>query len=475
MADELTNSGFFMALDAMENLVASLGTDTDKRLYTRYVEKYALSRRELEAMYAENWLAAKIVDVIPDDMTREWRQLNNNMDPARTKEFEHFEEDMQVALKFNEAAKWGRLYGGCGIILGIDEAQGGPPEEPLEIDFLGKDCLEFLTVVEAERLQQAGSPIVIDPTNPFFDRPEYYSVANGLHRIHRSRILFFEGIPLPHYMRQRQRLSYWGAPVLRRVMEAITNADLVFNGTSTLTSEASTDIIKYKGLTSFLAQPGGEEKIRARFSLMKLLKSLNNITLLDEEETFENHQQTFAGLSDLIDKFLAITAGAADIPVTRLVGTSAKGLNATGEGDLKNYYDNIRARQGREFSPQLRRLDAIMQRHLWGVEDENWGFTWNSLFQLNEKEIAELQNNRATRDQNYLNMGVIDELVIAEQLYEDDTYTTIDQEYLNKLKKDIEQARKDQEMMQKLMLEEQQQAQQQQSEPDDNDEDLLAA
>lgn len=473
MGDSLADSGFFMALDAMENLVASLGTDTDKRIYTRYVEKYALSRRELEAMYAENWLAAKIIDVIPDDMTREWRQLSNNMDPARTQEFKQFEEEMQVSLKFNEAAKWGRLYGGCGIILGVDEAQGGGPEEPLDVDFLGKDCLQFLTVVEAERLQQAGSPIVIDPTNPFFDRPEYYSVANGLHRIHRSRILFFEGVPLPHYMRQRQRLSYWGAPVLRRVMEAITNADLVFNGTSTLTSEASTDIIKYKGLTSFLSQSGGEEKIRARFALMKLLKSLNNITLLDEEETYENHQQTFAGLSDLIDKFLAITAGAADIPVTRLVGTSAKGLNATGEGDLKNYYDNIRARQGREFTPQLRILDRIMQRHLWGAEDENWHFTWNSLFQLNEKEISEMQNNRATRDRAYWDMGVIDELVVAEQLYEDDTYTTIDQEYLDQLKRDVEQAKKDQALMQKADIERQQQAGQAGESPDD--EDLLAA
>ncbi len=438
---------YFMALDAMENLVASIGSDSDKRMFTRYREKYIFSRAELEAMYIENWLAGKIIDVIPDDMTREWRTINTTEKPERVKEFEEFEEDLDVVNKFNESSKWARLYGGCGIILGIQESQGGPMDEPLDIELLGKGAIEHLTVIENERLTYTGAPIIIDPMDPDFGQPEFFRVASTSQTVHRSRILFFNGIPLPYYLRKRQRLAFWGAPVMRRVMEAVSNSDLGVNGVASLMSEASVDVIKYKGLTGFLSQPGGEEKVRARFNLMKLLKSLNNITLLDEEESYESHQQTFAGLSDLIDKYLALVAGAADIPVTRLVGTSAKGLNATGEGDLKNYYDNIRARQRREYNPQLRRLDSIMQRTLWGNEADEWSFTWDSLFQLTEKEIAEMENIRADRDTKHLAAGVIDELIVAGQLYEDGTYTNIDQEYLDKLEKVIEQLKKDQEDM----------------------------
>jgi hypothetical protein len=50
--------------------------------------------------------------------------------------------------------------------------------------------------------------------------------------------------------------------------------------------------------------------------------------------------------------------GRADIPVTRLLGTSAKGLNATGEGDNDNYDEMVSARQETDLRPNLERLDA---------------------------------------------------------------------------------------------------------------------
>lgn len=461
------DQGFFQALDAMENLIANLGTSNDSRMFTRYKEKFILNRVEIEAMYVENWLAGKGIDIIPDDMTREWRTINTSVKPDMVKEFSEFEEDLNVVGKFNEASKWARLYGGCGIILGIDSRQGGQPEEPLDIEFLGKDSLTHLTVIEAERLTYSGGPIITDPTNPRFGFPELYRIANTSQTIHHSRILFFDGLPLPYYLRERQRLAFWGAPVLRRVMETIINSDMGTNGIATLMTEASVDIIKYKGLTSFLAQPGGEEKIRSRFALMKLLKGINNTMLLDEEETFENHQQAFSGLSDLMEKFLAMVAGAFDIPVTRLVGTSAKGMSATGEGDLTNYYDNIRARQRREYNPQLRKLDAIMQRSLWGKEADEWGFSWNSLFQLTEKEIAEMENTRATRDKTYLETGVVDEHIVASQLYEDGTYSNIDQTFLDELEKQLEELAKEEEENKLLMAQQLKQP----NDGDDEDED----
>lgn len=442
MANKTENESFFQALDAFENLCANIGTSQDKRSHSTYTEKYHFSRATLEAMYAENWLFGKGIDIIPDDMTREWRTLGSSIDPEMTKEFLTFEEDLSVGMKFNTAMKWARLYGGCGIILGIDEAQGGPADTPLELDRLGKDCLTHITVIEAERLTWTGTTVINDPTSPHFDEPEFYYVPGSDQRIHRSRVLPFYGIRLPYYPRRRQRLAYWGAPVIRRVFEAVSNVDMTTGASASLVSEASNDVIKYKGLTAFLASKGGEEKIRSRFALMKLLKSVNNVTLLDEEETFENHQQSFSGLGDLLDRFMAIVAGAFDVPVTRLIGTAAKGLNATGEGDLKNYYDNIRAAQTTDFSPNLRTLDKIMQRSLWGQEQEDWSFTWDSLFQLSEEQLATVENVRADRDQKYINMGVIDELVVAKQLYEDGTYSNIDPEFLDGLEKVVEEAKK---------------------------------
>jgi phage-related protein (TIGR01555 family) len=254
-------------------------------------------------------------------------------------------------------------------------------------------------------------------------------------------------LKLPYYQKQRQHHSYWGASVLRRAFEAIVNKDLTTAGTASLVSEASTDVIKYKGLTNFLMQPGGEEKIQTRFALAKLLKSVNNVMLLDEDETFEQHQQTFSGLGDVLNQFKGDVAGAAGIPITRLYGEAASGLNNTGEGDLKNYYDDVKSAQKKDFGGALRPLDRVMQRSLWGKEIRDWGYEWASLFQLSDTEQAAAELSRSQRDTAYLAAGVVDEHIVAQQLYEDGTYTNITPEYLTELKKAVEEANKAEQLL----------------------------
>lgn len=435
---------FFKQLDALQNFVANFGTGSDRRNHTEYVEQYQLDDRTLEALYVENWLAGKIIDAVPDDMTREWRTFDaSQASPAQVEAFIQLETDLDIPGLFNEAFKWARLYGGCGIVLGLDEAQAGPPDTPLNIDKLGKDCLTHLSVIECGRLQALPNWMQLDPTLPGFGEPEFYTLPNsGTFRIHRSRVLPFYGLKLPYYQKQRQTHAYWGASILRRVFEAIVNKDMTTAGTASLVTEASTDVIKYKGLTNFLLQPGGEEKIQTRFALAKLLKSVNNVMLLDEDESFEQHQQSFSGLSDVLNQFKGDVSGGASIPITRLYGEAASGLNATGEGDMKNYYDECKASQKTDFNPNLRVLDRVMQRSLWGKEVKDWNFKWAPLFQESNGEKATAEQARATRDTAYLTAGVVDEHIVAQQLYEDGVYTNITPEYLDKLKAAVEEANK---------------------------------
>ena len=62
----------------------------------------------------------------------------------------------------------------------------------------------------------------------------------------------------------------------------------------------------------------------------------------------------------MVRTFLQVAAGAADIPVTRLLGQSPAGLSATGDSDTRNYYDMIAARQELDLRPQLERLDRLI-------------------------------------------------------------------------------------------------------------------
>ena len=135
-------------------------------------------------------------------------------------------------------------------------------------------------------------------------------------------------------------------------------------------------------------------------------------------------------------------SGAADIPMTRLFGRSAGGLNTTGDNDIRNYYDMLQAKQESELRPQLERLDAIMVRSELGQMPEDYGFTFNSLWQMSDKELADTEKTRAERDKIYFDMGVIDEGVIAADLKEAGTYANLTDEHV-KLAQELAEKVKD--------------------------------
>ena len=57
--------------------------------------------------------------------------------------------------------------------------------------------------------------------------------------------------------------------------------------------------------------------------------------VMDSQDGLETHQYTFGGLADCYQQFIMDISGAAEIPVTRLFGSSSSGLNATGESGLR--------------------------------------------------------------------------------------------------------------------------------------------
>jgi hypothetical protein len=67
-------------LDTLTNLVAGLFSGKDKLAHDRF-GLVPQDRGQLDAAYRGDWLARKVIDVPPFDMTREWRRWH--ADPAQ--------------------------------------------------------------------------------------------------------------------------------------------------------------------------------------------------------------------------------------------------------------------------------------------------------------------------------------------------------------------------------------------------------
>lgn len=423
--------------DGLENVVAGLGTDRDKRSYSVWSDPRILTRQELENMYRGSWLAKKIVNIPADDMTREWLHVMFDDDSEESQfAIEQAEKRFALKRKVNEALRWSRLYGGALIIIGTKDKDLA---KPLDVKNIRKGDLRYLHVVDRWRVSGAAS-LNRDLESPNFGMPDSYVIAESTVLVHHTRVLRFNGSKLPYFAWLRNAM--WDDSELQHVMDSLMNCDTTTQAIATMLFESNVDVVKSEGLSDVLARKDGEAVLTKRFQVAALLKSFNRLLLLDGSESYEKKQNSFANLDKVLEKFMIDVCGAADIPMTRLFGQSAAGLSATGDNDVRNYYDMVSAKQEAELRPQLEYLYEILVRSELGAMPDDFRFDFNSLWQLSETEQATVEKTRAERDQIYVNLGVVPEHLVARELKERGTYrnmTDDDVELVEELNKPMDE------------------------------------
>lgn len=99
-----------------------------------------------------------------------------------------------------------------------------------------------------------------------------------------------------------------------------------------------------------------------------------------------------------------------NIPTTVLFGSSAEGLNATGEGDRTNFYDKIRTLQF-NITPQFTKMYTIVNATQNGYQ-EFTGYTFNNLEVPNSREKMENIKSLVETGKNLIEMGADSESVL---------------------------------------------------------------
>ncbi len=135
-------------LDRLQNFISGLGTAKDKKVGTVFSFE-PIDPVQLVAMHRSDWMARKVIDIIPDDMTREWREWK--ADEAVVEEIEKVERAPQINIqaKVNEAMQLARLRGGAVLVLGVDS---GRPEDELVLERVGKDALKYVHVLGRDQI-----------------------------------------------------------------------------------------------------------------------------------------------------------------------------------------------------------------------------------------------------------------------------------------------------------------------------------
>lgn len=394
--------------DRLTNVMSGMGTTIDRRTAASYVFNL-ITAQQAEAAYRSSWLVRKIVDIPPLDMTREWRDWQ--AEGAQIEPIEEEEKRLGVKPKCKRALILARLYGGGALIVGTGDSD---PMQPLDVEKVGKGGFTYLHVMSPQQLS-LGQPIM-DPEDPWFGKPEYFEIQDTRrHRVklHPSRVIEFVGQKAPEGAFYANGGWFWGDPIMQSIGEAVKNADLAQDGFAALIDEAKLDVIKFPNLTSLVQTSEGETRLLNRLAATAMGKSTWRTVALDKEDEWQQRQVSWDGMPTIIESYLNIVAGAADIPVTRLLGQSPKGLQSTGDGEERDYHAMVKARQDELLCPALDRIDELLIRSALGSRPEEIYYEFAPLTQMSEKDASEIEKRAAETVKMYADTGLIPDMALA--------------------------------------------------------------
>lgn len=402
--------------DNWQNQITGLGTFRDKMQMGTFFAPFRIQDNELLAIFNGSDLGARTVECRPKEAFRRGYELepegDDEVDEADIAELTKNAGKLRANELMEEGGSWGRLFGGALMIMGCED--GREPDQPLNEDNI--KTVRFLNVIDRRFIFT--HRYYNDPLSPNYGLPETYLVTNGVGGvnpapgavvIHESRCIRFDGARTD--ILTRQQLAGWTWSTLQRPYEQLRAFEQAFQSVNNLMSDASQAVFKMENLISMLAS-NEKDNVLARMQLVDESRSVCRAVVLDaEKEDFTRQSTPFAGIPDLLDKFMMRLSAAVEIPVTILMGRSAAGMNATGDADFRWFYDSIAGEQEKIWTPRLKRLYHVLScakdSPIENGTELEWKIKWKGLWQPSDTEQAKVELDTATKDNLYVTMGAI--------------------------------------------------------------------
>lgn len=388
----------FMTTDSFVNIPANAGIGANNLISASTYHLNPLSRNhvKLEFMYRGTWLVRKVVDAPANDMTRAGIYIESDMKPDDIDALQQYWTTWRIWKRLNSTLKWARLYGGCIAVIMID---GMKPEEPFDIRQVSKGSFRGLLVLDRWMVWPHVEDLVTD-FGVDFGTPRYYQVVTDARaipnmKVHHSRCIRLDGVELPYW--QKIAENDWGLSCIEPFLDRMIAYDSATAGAAQLLYRACVRVLKVNGLRQLIGQSNSANQMYQAFlqyvQTMRAMQANENITVIDAGDDFTTQSYAFSGISDMLVQFGQQLSGAAGIPLTRLFGQAPAGMNATGESDMRNYYDEINAAQETDLRPGLSTLMDVTHRSCFGSElPKGFNYSFKPLWQMDDVQRASVAN-----------------------------------------------------------------------------------
>ncbi len=404
-------------VDGFDNFVTKVGLNNNNQVSAGayFFNLVTRNRIQLEAAYRGSWIVGQVIDTVAEDMTKAGIEITTNEDNSDINDLTTKMSRLQIWQSLCSLKKWSRLYGGAIAVLQIEGQALGTP---LDIATVTKDQFKGLVVFDRWQLNPVLNRVI--KSGPFMGLPEYYQIVNnpvsneptaptatGEIMVHYSRCIRGVGIELPYFQAITEMM--WGESVLERMWDRLISFDGSTMSCANLIERANNRTIGVENLREIIAAGGkAQQGLESMFEMMRSFQNNEGLTIMDKNDTYTSTAYSFAGLSDMMLQFGQQLAGASGIPLVRLFGQSPAGLSATGDADLRTYYDNINSQQESTLRTGIDLILKVMWQSTFGKPaPKDLEFSFTPLWQMSALDKATIAKTNAETILGVEEAGVI--------------------------------------------------------------------
>ncbi len=367
------------------------------------------------AIVSQHWLVNKSLMVPAKDSVRNGYQVGTidgeKVDLEVLSRLREIDKKFKLPKNLVEFATNTRRFGVRLALFVVESDDDDYYRKPFNIDGVKPGSYKGISQVDPSWIAPVlDHQAAANPASMQFYEPTWWMISGQLY--HHSHLIIARYVDPPDVL--KPTYQYGGIPLTQLILERIYAAERTANEAPMLAETKRLNVV-YADIAAIEANPGKFET-----KLQQLIGYRNNygVYVAGTDDRIEQIETSLQNLDDVIMTQYQLVAAVSEVPATKLLGTSPKGFNATGEFEQASYGDLLENIQS-TLTPLVERHHELVIRSEDLGENISTIIVWNPVSSPNAKEQAEINLAKAQEDNMHLLSGAIDANDIRNRLIAD--------------------------------------------------------
>ena len=354
------------------------------------------------ALLAQHWFIKKACTMPSKDAIRKGYELTVNdgedVDMDKLAELRSYDKYFNLNKSLKSFEQFRRMFGIRVAVALVDSSDPKYYENPFNIDGIKKGTYKGMQQVDPYWIKPVLTTTgTSDPLSLDYYNPEYWIVHGRI--IHRSHLVIGVMDEVADVL--KPTYEYGGISIPQRLYSRLYAAERIADEVPALAMSKRIMNLK-KDLDAAVADPQQFGETIAAFTAMR---DNFQVAISDTDESMEQFETSLTDLDAAIMTEFQLACAIVNVPATKMLGTSPKGFNATGENEVNNYHEELESIQ-EELEPFLDMHYMLLSKSLYG-EVLEFDVTFNPVKSMSNEQIANVNKSKMETHKGYSDMGVV--------------------------------------------------------------------